>query len=282
MPAMNEIVAPPALMHQAHGLVSDANRPQTSGNAWENGVTFTPQGCASLFGFTWGCPAELKSEFQDCVAPAEFVPILLETSLKWSALDMGADPLSRLKDTIEYGTSAALERILCMGVSDDVGAITVNTLSQTLSTAAIEGRIIGTDTHYDLQTLVAAPAADTGVDSRNLGTLEAKLLDASDHVGSAGTILMSPVDAAGIYDLLTERDGKLYTKLTGSQVIIGNFVPGVIYGVVGQVDLYLSDVIVNETVDRSTNEWIGQAERLAIVAFNTCAVFGQTMAGPPN
>lgn len=277
---MNEIVAPPALMHQAHCLVSDANRPQVTGNAWENGITFTPQGCASVFGFSWGCPAELKSEFQDCVAPAEFSPILLETSLTWSTLDMGADPQSRLKETLEFGTSAALERILCMGLSDDVGPIVVTAVSQTLSTADISGKIIGT-AHPDLQTLVAAPAADTGLASRNLGRLEAKLIDASDHVGSAGTILVSPVDAAGIYDLLTERDGKLYTKLTGSKVIIGNFLPGVMYGVVGEIDLYLSDVIVNETVTRGTNEWIGQAERLAIVAFNTCAVFGQTVA-PPN
>lgn len=278
---MNEIVAPPALMQPAHGLVAEANRPSVTGNAWENGITFTPQGCSSVFGFSWGCPAEEKSEFQECVASAEFSPILLETSLMWSTLDMGADPKSRVEAALELGTSAALERIITAGMSDDAGPIIVTAVSQTLSVAKISGKVIGT-AHPDFATLVQAPNASTGNDARNLGTLEAKLLDASDHTGSAGTILLSPVDAAGVYDLLVERDGKLYTKLTGSQVIIGNFVPGVAYAVVGEIDLYLSDIIVNETTIRGTNEWIGQAERLAIVAFNTCAVFGQSMAGPPN
>lgn len=275
---MNEIVSPPRLMQPAHGLVSDANRPDVSDNRWENGISFTTRGCEVVYGFTWGCPAELKSEPQTCAPPSVFSPIVLETSLEWSTLDMAADPKSIVMDTLEFGTSSTLERILSNGINDVAGAITKTALSQSTSTGQIQGRLVGTGVpHPNFLALVPAPNAAAANAVQSVGTLEAKLLDASDHTGSAGTIFLSVLDAVKAYDLLVADEGKLYTKITGSQVIVGNFVPGVAYGVVGQVDLYLSDIEVRETVVRQTNTWLGQAERLAIVAFNTCAVFGQTV-----
>lgn len=278
---MRELVEPSALRQAAHGLVSDAKPgADANDNRWENGITFTPQGCGVVFGHIWGCPAEDKSDFQGCAPAADFSPILLETGLEWSTLDMKADPKRLVTETLELGTSSALERILAMGLTDDAGPIVKTALSQSISVADISGKIIATGVnHPNFKALVATPNAKTASDAKNFALLEAKLLDASDHTGSAGTIFMSPTDAYMVHDLFVEVDGRLYSKLTGSQIIIGNFLPGTAYGVMGDVELYLSDVDVYTTVDRKTNSWYGRAERKAIVKFNTCAVFGQGMSG---
>jgi len=278
---MRELVDPPALREQTHGLVSDANKPSYSGNLWENGISFTPDGCSAVFGHVWGCPSEDLSDTQQCIPAADFGPILLETALEWSTLDMGANPRKRVSDALEFGTSAALERILSMGLTDDAGPIVKAPLSQAISLADISGKLIATSVlgHPTFKALVPTPNPKTTSDKKNFALLEAKLLDASDHTGSAGTILINPVDLVEAYDLCEGKDGKLWSKLTGSQVIVGNFVPGVAYGVIGEVDLYLGEIDVIETVTQRNNSWVGRAQRSAIVAFNTCAVFGQTMSG---
>ena len=113
----------------------------------------------------------------------------------------------------------------------------------------------------------------TGTVAKAVGAVEAKLLDGSDHIGGAGTIFMSPIVAAQAGDVLERIGGHLVTRATGSQVIIGNFDADKVIGVIGEVDVYLGEVIVLEVNERSKNEWVGRAERRALAVWNPCGVF---------
>ena len=78
--------------------------------------------------------------------------------------------------------------------------------------------------------------------------MEAKLLDAGDHVGGAGTLYMNPVLATDAWGILDQTDGGLRTKTTGSKVVIGNFEHDVVYGHPGEVDVYLGDINISEVM----------------------------------
>jgi hypothetical protein len=173
-----------------------------------------------------------------------------------------------------------LERLSWEGIADVAAAtpLVVPTLSGTVATGGIVGRVMGS---------VTAPPTLTGTDlnvgagvgvDHAVGLVEAKLVDGSDHIGGAGTILMSPVFAARANGRSIELDdGQFVTAATGSKVIVGNFDSDVIVGVLGDVDVYLGDVILLEVQERTKNEWVGRAERRAIAVWNPCGVFSATV-----
>ena len=65
--------------------------------------------------------------------------------------------------------------------------------------------------------------------------------------------MMSPIDAVQL-PLNFDGNGTLRTMATGSKVIIGNYPPGVMYAVIGDVDVYLGPVEIEEAFNRSLNE----------------------------
>jgi len=219
------------------------------------------------------------------------VAYLLEVGLVWSMLDMAADPKAMLEEALEIGTSSVLERLSWMGVADVAGGtpITLPVRAGTITTTGIVGRVMGGAT---APPTLAATALDTGYTGTTIpgaiGAVEAKLLDAGDHTGGAGTLFMSPVIAAQAEMALREDGGHLVTRATGSQVIVGNFPTDKVIGVIGDVDVYLGPIFVIEADKTAgmtaavapvtpgayrTNEWVGRAERRAIAVWNSCGVF---------
>lgn len=279
---MRAIVEAPDLRRASHGLVETAARGDSAGR-WENGVTFTPHGCHVVFGHVPGCPGESKSDFQEC-SLVEADAWLLETGLVWATGDLEANPKEIVRETLDIGTSSVLERLTEAGIVDTAAgsAITAPDPVATVVAGGIIGRLMDGATMPP--TLAGTAVIDAGpyaaLDAA--GRVEAKLLDASDHVGSAGTLLMSPVHAVHLQAIIAEDgNGRLYTTTTGSTVIVGNFEPGTIWGVVGDVDVYLSDIEVYEAYDRAANEYAVRAERYALAVWN-CNAFGAGVgAGNP-
>ena len=276
---MLQIVKAPALRAAKNGLVEVGNRIDVGDEKWEDGVTFTPHGCQTIFAHSPACPSENKSPFHECTPPVAAHAWLLEVGLQWSLMDMGADPKDILTEAFEIGTSAVLERLTWEGITDVAAAtpLTLPTISGTISTGGISGRVMGTSAVPPVLTTTALNVGSATNIAKAVGMVEAKLLDASDHIGGAGTIFMSPVIAsqaagAGVFD-----PDNLVTRATGSQVIVGNFDADTIIGVIGEVDVYLGDVIVLEANERSKNEWVGRAERRAVAVWNPCGVFSVTI-----
>ena len=143
-----------------------------------------------------------------------------------------------------------------------------------VGTGGIRGRVQGTS--------VAPPNLSTALDvggtpansSAAIGMVETKLLDTSDHTGGGGTLLMSPFAAATAGEGLRQDDGHLVTRATGSPVVVGNIAPlKTVFGVIGDIDVYLGEILVLKAYERSKNEWVGRAERRAIAVWNTCGVY---------
>lgn len=279
---MRHLVAAPSLRKAVNGLVEVANRIDVGDNHWEDGVTFTPHGCQAIFGHIPFCPAEDKSPFYDCPAPVAATAYLLEVGLAWSLVDMGADPKAIITDAFDIGTSHALERLASSGIADVAGGtpLTVPTRVGTVTTGGIVGRVMGT---AQAPPTLAGNALDVGGGSTTpaqaIGAVETKMVDAGDHTGGAGTLLMSPLAAAqaGVGQALQKDDGHLITTATGSKVVVGNIAPTkTVYGVTGDIDVYLGEILVLEAYERAKNEWVGRAERRAIAVWNTCAVYSAT------
>jgi hypothetical protein len=200
------------------------------------------------------CPAHDKDDPQQCTAAVTFMPYVLEMSGVFSTMDRtNLDEKARLVRDLEVSTSSLLEALI---------ADPANTPSLDQAT--------------DLGAFPTAAAA--------LGNVEAALLRVNDHTGSAGTVYMSPVEVTEMgTNSLIESDGSLYTFATHSLAVVGNFPPGVIYGHIGEVDVYVGDVIINEFPDtlHTTNEYTAQVERLAMACWNTCAVFKAEVVAAP-
>jgi hypothetical protein len=197
----------------------------------------------------------------------------LEATLGWATNDINAGPKEILQQAFDYGTSSALARLIETPIVDvdDAAEIPVQVVQGAIRTGGIQGRAIPlaqphlTD-GFEVGTVTSALDA--------IGSVEAKLLDAADHTGSAGTLYMSPIIAAlGWGALSVEGENQIYTLATGCRVVIDNFGQPFVYGHLGEVDVYVGDVEIIDMVEHSANEYIVQAERMAVAVWNTCAVF---------
>jgi hypothetical protein len=272
---MRSIVSAPALRKAQHSLVEVANTVDVGDDRWEDGVTFTPHGCQAIFGHVPWCPSEDKSPFYDCVAPVVVTPFLLEVGLVWQLGDLGADPKDMLSEAMDIGTSPILERLIWTGISDVVAGtpLTLRSPSGTIFAGTSIGRVMTGATQPQSITAQALTVGAATTTAGAVGLLEGKFLDSSDHIAGAGTILMSPQAAAVSGDAVVREDGDLVTRALGSKIVVGNFTPNKVVGVVGDIDVYLGDVFVLETYERSKNEWVGRAERRAAAVWNSCAVY---------
>lgn len=280
---MRSNISAPALRRHRHSLVDVANVIDSGDERWIDGVNFTPRGCNVLYGHDTGCwaPREDKG-LQGCSPVAEFYPYVIEATVAWSTLDLNADPKAILTESLEVGTSAVLERLIEMAIDPITGPIPPVTVSGTVAPGGIAGRaanpaIINPHLEDGIDVPVGTGTSNAAAAVDGLGRLESKLVDASDHIGGAGTIYMSPRYAILAGEALYSDNGGLFTKATGSQVVVGNFGAfegKTIYGHPGDVDVYLSDIgDITEVIDRASNELIIQAERYAVAVWNTCAVF---------
>ena len=273
---MRQLVTAPSLRKAANGLVDVANT-ITFTEHDEDGVTFTPVGCQAVFGHVPTCPAEDKAPFYDCPPPVVANAYLLEVGLSWSLPDMGANPKAILTEAFDIATSPVLERLTSSGITDVAGGspIVLPVGAGAVGTGGIRGRIQGS--------AVAPPTLATALDvggtpgnaAGAIGMIESKLIDTSDHTGGGGTLLMTPYSVATSGNgALRYDNGKFVTVATGSKVVVGNFAPlKTVFGVIGEIDVYLGEVQVIEAYLREKNEWVGRAERRAIAVWNTCGVY---------
>jgi hypothetical protein len=276
---MAMITSAPGLRPAKYGLLSAANVKNGPGD-WENGVTFTPNGCQVIHAHDSQCWATGSAEktIQACNAAAVFAPHTLELTIEWSTADH-FDVEKFLDEQFVAGAQSVMERLQELGVVAVTAGtdISIPALSGTVATTGIKGRAnVATTTLASADTAVSGTYTDP---VEALGMLEAKLLDASDHLGSAGTIYMSPALAVFLTQQICDDEGDtLYTKATGSKVVIGNYSPTIMYGHTGDVDVYVSDFRATSMTYHPNNTKIVQGELLVLVAWNGCSMFSVTVS----
>lgn len=271
---MRALAAAPGIFEHAHSLLNTAN--VIHGADHPAGVAFNPRGCEVVFAHDLGCWVGDEKALQECHL-AEFDAYVLELTLNWATGDLAADPKARTIEAMEVGTSAVLERLAALGIAPVAAGrnVAVPPLAGAIKTTGIVGKQKATPNIHQpiLDRAVAIGAATDAL--KALGEVEGKLVDADDHIGSAGTIWVSPVDFGPIAHLVTEKNGVLRTLATGSKVIVGNIPPNMMYGTIGDVDVYLGPIEVVDGYERGKNEYVVQAERVGVAVWNTCAAFKQ-------
>ena len=274
---MRAVISGPPIFQHKHSLENTATI--VIGERADEGVAFNPNGCEVIFAHDSGCWVGDQKAIQQCHL-AEFDAFLLELTLGWALADLPADPKARAVEAMAVGTSAILERCAAEApayVAAGTG-LTVPVLSAGISTSGITGKAATTPARIAqpyLTNALAVTGGGTGP-AAALGALEAKLVDASDHIGGGGTIWASPAHfggATGIQDQVCEHNGGLYTIATGSRVIVGNIGPDEMYATIGGVDLYLGPIEILDAENRKQNEYIVQVERYGVAVWNICAAF---------
>jgi len=239
----NTVVDAPDLLATKHNLmdVGFKNVPQ---DRWENGVSFNPQGCFDVH--TWGlnCPPEDKSlSDQECPDAVTFLPFIVEFGVTY----MGHEEDGELEKELRAKTSAAVEKAIWAGTTG--------------FEAGSENPILSDG---DDVTGATSPR-------EMLALLEAELYDKGMQ---GGTIHLSVFDAVMAEGAMDEKDGKLYSTVTGNPIVVGNYPKGsaAIHG--GEIDVYASDEFTFASYDdRRANQIIYKVERLVLAVWNPCHVF---------
>ncbi len=247
-----ENVPAPDLREYEHGLVASANRPDTSVFRWENGVGVSFKGHIVINGMCSTCDEPgTKSAEQTCADGVVFFPYLLEFGIQERV--NGGDPISEIAERLMVvGSSARLEDLQVVGCT-------------------------GTDNPV----LEDGTSLGSGEPTVALGLMVKEFYNADNHIGAQGTIYMSPVVAAELgFDLLTiGDDGLLRTKFGRHKVIVGNYPNGKMFGHIGDVDVYLSDVFTYEAAIsvRTNNIERYRVERMGLVVWDTTQTFEVTV-----
>lgn len=277
---MHEIVRAPKLRAHTNGLLSHGNVVEKSGGKWENGVTFTPTGCSVIHAhdaLCWISGDAVKTP-QGCSPAVTFAPYTIELTLEWHQSDRGFDVEEYLAEMMDVGTGAVLERVMELGINDDGVDDDDPIVLPSPGGGLYWGQILGRVGSQPNPVLDDATSLGDDQDPRKaLGLIEAKLLDASDHIGGAGTIYMGPYAATQLWGNFVELGGHLVTAATGTKVIVGNYSQNTIYGHIGEVDVYVSEPIPTAVPSRGDNVGIAQFERLAMAVWNPCAAYKHTL-----
>jgi hypothetical protein len=245
-PASNNVALPaPELRPAKNNLVDVAERGQGSVR-WERGGGFPEFACFKGNVQAPQCPAEQLTAPQTCQPSELFYPVLLEESVAWDTLTY-EDAVKAAIEALDTATSALLEGEIELGT---IGT-TAGLVNPTLSSATNLG-----------------PSASGG---EAVGKVQDALYDPTKGASGMGTLFMSYSTAIAADVALDDDDtGRVFTKYGQWPVVIGYFTPGTVYGVPGLVDLYLGGIETTEFFERSTNEMIVTAQRLALVTFHTC------------
>jgi hypothetical protein len=242
---LNQSVDAPDIFGTKHNLLDTGNRPGSDGR-WEEGVVFVPQGCFDVNVEEANCPpAEKSADFQDCPDAVSFVPFVIEFGVQF----IGHEITEAVERELDIKTSAAIEE-------------------------AIWGGTATSPTNPKLSDGVAT--GGTAANSREaMARLEAKLI--ADGM-QGGTIHMSAYDAVLAEGAMTEKDGKLYSSVTGNPVVVGNYPAGqmAIHG--GEIDVYVSEEFTTSSYEELlSNTLLYKVERLALAVWNPCYVFTQSV-----
>jgi hypothetical protein len=209
---------------------------------WENGATFNPQGCFDVYAMEVDCPPTEKDDAnQECPEAVTFLPFIVEFGVAY----MGHEDEGELESELRAKTSAAIERAIWDGVT--MGTATNPKLSD--GTA-----VTGATSPREMLALLEAELYETGM--------------------QGGTIHLSVFDAVMAEGALDEDNGKLYSKVTGNPVVVGNYPKGsaAIHG--GEIDVYASEEFTFASYDdRRANQIIYKVERLVLAVWNPCHVF---------
>lgn len=244
--ALDELPAPP-LPPAPNNLVSVAQKGRDAVR-WERGGSFPDFACLEGHAQSPKCPPSQLSTAQTCTMPVGFSPVLIELSVSWDVLNY-EDACKELPLTLERATSSLLEKELELGALAGAAGFTNPHLSS------------GTDIS------AAAPAG-----AQSVGAIQDWIMDPANTSGGLATLFMSYTTAISVDLALDDDDtGAVFTKYGQWPVVVGNFTPGWVYAVPGLIDLYLGDIEVIEHHERTTNEMIVTAQRLAMVTYHSCA-----------
>lgn len=253
------IVPAPEVEEYQHGLVDSANR--VSGSLygfdeqegeqvlrWADGVGVNFFGHIIINGVCTSCasPATKSAEQAACQSAVTFYPYLLEFGIYETMGARGRAEIQQVGETaMRIGTSAKLENLMVVGCTG-------------MSTPKIA----------DAAALSSAANVTAAV-----GKIIAYFYDSSQHTTGRGTIYMGPADFGNLgFDLVREdSNGVLRTKAGGHKVIVGNYAAGTVYGHVGDVDLYLSDIYTYEAGNSiyQTNVGHWRIERYGMAVWDT-------------
>ena len=237
------VVDAPDLLATKHNLM-DVGFKDVPQSRWENGVTFNPQGCFDVFTMGVNCPPDQKSPTdQECPDAVTFLPFIVEFGVSY----MGHEEEGELESELRAKTSAAVEKAIWAGTTGfEDGSENPILSGNTAVTGAASPR--------EMLALLEAELYETGM--------------------QGGTIHLSVFDAVMAEGALDEANGKLYSKVTGNPVVVGNYPKGsaAIHG--GEIDVYASDEFTFATYeDRQQNRILYKVERLVLAVWNPCFVF---------
>ena len=245
-------VSAPAIRTPKHNLVSSGHLITVGQDKWENGITFMPRGCYQVDGTCAVCGPMTKEEMQECHEMPEFNPYILDLGISLYAPDQ-EEVNGFAEDDLEAGTSSRLESLIWSGCAGDDNPL--------LS----DGTSLGSAT----TPLLA------------MGRMISELISATGHGGAMGTIHMSPYVAVQLSEhLYLGEGGVLRTKVGDHLVIAGNYPRTLIAGHVGDIDVYLGDPFRSAGKERMMRLNLTEFrwERMAVAAWNPCAVFTQTLS----
>lgn len=292
MAGARQIVDPPAFTSLPYGLW-DAVQARTIDNPhWQQGITWVER-----------CPTG-GTTYDECLSVTGTGGPPPEPPVKADNVDQtfrGATPFTVVT---EFDCSPVGPRDAATVAGDALDRVE----SQQVETAFWTGTAGGQPVAFphlaanaevlDAQDILLQPAATTvadGVDApRALGALEAEL--ASCYAGQGiihvpRTVL--PVLAA--WNLITERDDRLYTR-AGNLVVVGGgytgsgpdgaapaagsawiYATGAVFGYRGEVQV----TSPRESIDRATNTMRMIAERTYVLGFECCLLAARVLVGVP-
>ena len=193
---MRSNVQAPSLVRQRNGLLEVANTVQPGDSRWEDGVNFTPRGCQIIFGHDTKCWSPRGEKLiQDCTAGRPVLPLRSGADARL-AHRLISEPTPRTSPPRRSTTAPRR----CSPGSARWRSSTSPTsrrspFRRSPGPPARRGSSAAhrlTSTTRSSATGFAVGAARPAVEA--IAAIDAKLLDANDHVGGGGTVWMDPTD----------------------------------------------------------------------------------------
>lgn len=293
MAGARQIIDPPAFTPLPYGLWDAAQKPAPAGPHWQQGITWIER-----------CPTG-GSTYDECLAVTGTGGPPPEPPAKTDNVDQafrGATPFTVIA---EFDCSPVGLRDAETVASDALARVEQQQVEAAFWTGVAGGQEVvfphlAADAEVvDGQDIVLQPvasAAVTGADAAQaLGELEAELADcyAGQGVIHVPRVVLPTLAA---WNLITERDGRLYTT-AGNLVVVGGgytnsgpdgsapaddtawiYATGAVFG-------YRGDVQVSsprDSIDRSANTMRMIAERTYVIAFECCLLAAHLTLGVPT
>lgn len=293
MAGARQIVDPPAFSLLPYGLWDAAQKPTLDSPHWRQGITWVercPTGgttydeCLSVTG-TGGPPPEPPAKADNVEQNFRgATPVTVMAEFDCSAVGLGdaatvaADALARIEgqqlEAAFWTGTAGGQEVVFPHLAADAEVVDVNDIV--------------------LQT-VASPVVTDADAAHALGELEAELADCYAGQGIIH-VPRSVLPTLNAWNLVTERDGRLYTT-AGNLIVVGGgytgtgpdgtapaagtawiYATGAVFGYRGEVQVRSP----RESIDRSANTMRMIAERTYVIAFECCLLAAHIVLGVPT